>query len=138
MREIIFRGKRIDNGEWVYGGSIIHFNKECGEDRNLVFMPQYSEKCICTHDENDNIVAWDETCFYKIDPDTVGQFTGLHDKNGKRIFEGDILKWDEHVWGCPYNEPVVWDYGRLSLRENDWSEFCEIIGNKWDNPELLN
>ena len=65
------------------------------------------------------------------------QYTGLKDKNGKEIYEGDILKWDEKEWGAPFNELVEWDFDQLSSRVNDWHNHCEIIGNKWDNPELL-
>ena len=63
--------------------------------------------------------------------------TGLIDKNGNKIFEGDILQWDEIEWGDSFNELVKWDYEQLSLREVDWSCHCKIVGNKFDNPELL-
>ena len=65
------------------------------------------------------------------------QNTGLKDKNGESIFVGDILKWNEEEFGSPFNELVDWDYEQFSSRENDWKNHCEIIGNKFDNPELL-
>ena len=65
------------------------------------------------------------------------QFTGLHDKNGKEIYEGDILKWDEKKWGCPYLEVCEWNYGLLNMRFNDWKDHCEVVGNIYENPELL-
>ena len=141
IREIIFRGKRADNGEWVCGGSIIRFNKEQGEDCDLVFMPQYDEKCLCTHDANDNIIAWDKTMFYKIDPSTVGQYTGQTDKNGKRIFEGDVVEYQEYG-----NLAVAWDDGAFQLMREDTfydmldhytSGISTVVGNIHDNPELL-
>jgi hypothetical protein len=72
-----------------------------------------------------------------VEQDSIGQYTGLTDKNGKKIFEGDIIDWDELEWGCPHRELVVWNYPQFSIREDDWGEWCEVIGNIHDNPELL-
>jgi uncharacterized phage protein (TIGR01671 family) len=124
MREILFRGKRCDNGEWVNGFLL----KEC----------------------NYATCSWNLAIEYKTDrfgkfaydvaevvTETVSQFTGLTDKNGKKIFEGDILKWDVAEWGGEHCELVEWDYSLFSMRKNDWQHFCEVIGNIHDNPELL-
>lgn len=115
MREILFRGKRKDNGMWIHG-DYQHF-----------------------HIENDIYVyigRWGKE-MRSVKPETVGQFTGLFDKNGKEIFEGDILKWDDIEWGSEHLELVEWNYSLFSIRKDDWNEWCEVVGNIHDNPELL-
>lgn len=115
-REILFRGKRIDNGEWVYGQYAYLLNARTKDGEPIKHM----------------IV--DGTPFGQtVDPSTVGQYTGLTDKNGKKVFEGDILKWDSDEYGSEYNEICSWDYELLDMRKNDWKEWCEVIGNIHDN-----
>lgn len=72
MRKILFRGKRLDNGQWEYG----NFNR-------------INDKCYIFPED-----APDSFDNYEVDPTTVGQFTGLTDKNGKEIYEGDAVKYD--------------------------------------------
>lgn len=117
MREHIglYRGKRLSNGKWMQGNLLQYSDGTC---------------CICH--------AGSRVNHYKVDPTTIGECTSLRDKNGKLIFEGDILKWDEREWGCPYSEVAEWKYPLLAARKNDWKEWCEIIGNIHDNKELLN
>lgn len=131
MREILFRGKRIDNGKWVEG----YYYRSVGRD----------------------IIA--ASCDHIVDPSTVGQYTGLTDKNGKKIFEGDILAVEqisdsiEHFESpvkCPYNVVVKWDkcswmWETIGTARKRYLHFpeawlfrkCEVIGNIHDNPELL-
>ena len=126
-REILFRGKRTDNGEWVYGnlidsdsivGKIVDFDGE-------YFIPEF---------------------WYKVVPETVGQFTGLTDKNGIKIFDGGIVRLYDDSEDELVNGVIVFNA--------DFCSFCvsmkchedvmlmahwqyEVIGNIYDNKELL-
>ena len=152
MREILFRGKRMDNGEWVSSGNIIRFNPENGED--LVFIPALNEPCRCVHNENDNIEAFEKGMFYKVDNNTVGQFTGLIDKNGMKIFEGDIVKseftqkpykvcFGEYTYSNEYGDEESacgWyneEEGGYATAFGSPDAWATVIGNIHDNPELM-
>lgn len=136
MREILFRGKRVDNGEWVYGD----------------LLQPTKEKILNIYEISDyNSLMGDR---HEVYPETVGQYTGLNDKNGKKIFEGDILQdkfgqikivdySDE--WGAfrtcfvrALNEEgkIVATVGGASFVGTIWRKY-EVIGNIHDNPELL-
>lgn len=126
MREILFRGKRLDNGEWLEG-SLWLYGEKARIDDNLGFP-----RGLC----------WEE-----VDPATVGQFTGLDDKNGRRIFEGDLCLCDRHI-NDSFDKTVFeisFDPLRGYYGESNWGnefdadsfEMCEVIGNIHDNPELL-
>ena len=122
MREIKFRGKRLENGEWVYGG--------------IAFFETY---IYITHPkEEDGFVHW----FIGIDAETVGQYTELKDSNGREIYEGDILSWE----GYP---PAIVSFieGTFSVFDSTSDDTgqllievligAEVTGNIHDNPELL-
>ena len=113
MREIKSRGYQEALGYFVHGS---YFVDEKGEHW---------------------IIRDDGFKYYIWNPKTIGQYTGLKDKLGTEIYEGDILQWDEKEWGAPYKEVVKWDYDLLSMRENDWKNHCEIIGNVHQNPEIV-
>ena len=134
MREILFRGKRIDNGEWIEG-YLVKLGRESFSDPE-----RYG---IC----NKAIpVGGSGVCYnLKIDeviPETVGQYTGLTDKNGKKIFEGDIIQF---CTGMKLHYIVEFGFGgfmvsRYDIRDaiiNVYNCPCEVIGNIHDNPELL-
>lgn len=128
MREILFRGKRTDNGEWAYG----YYSAE--------------EFNVLTYeiDKIPRIQQLGSTGCYGVKSDTVGQYTGLTDKNGMKIFEGDIVVWDYDEVdsdGSTHSTPEVvrWDTDTCGFAVNDdkIDKECRVIGNVHDNPELL-
>lgn len=143
MREILFRGKRIDNGEWVEGFLIF--------DREFYGKPDY-HSYIVNHSHPSGCFGGD--IYIEVDPSTVGQYTGLKDKNGKRIFEGDVIKTHSGiagriVFGNCYDDEYCFcangwffagsdeagDDCKLALTD-EWSGHV-VIGNIHDNPELM-
>ena len=147
MREILFRGKRIDNGEWVEGQTVVVIHQD---DNDLIFMPQHGEDV-----KADPMVGNDRALtsiygnYYQILPQTVEQYTGLTDKNGKKIFEGDIVKHEsgatvlfhkvvfERRNGCAYFGAVMGEYETWGFCNSFPPTLVEIVGNIHDNPELL-
>ena len=133
MREILFRGKCVNNGDWVTG---VYYKQ----------TEYYGDPCeehyIITSTED---LGYDQALdYYKVDPKTVGQFTGLYNKNSQRIFEGDIF---EYADDCRYK--VVWSDDKVGFYAdglnfedfdflgNFYEDQIEIIGNIHDNPKLL-
>lgn len=121
-REILFRGKGIDNGEWVFGDLI----------RNLIYDGREKEMRIgdIYFEHNGDIHG---TAVYKVIPETVGQFTGLTDRNRNKIFEGDI------VYNGVFKAQIELINGRFFPFCSDtfFADECEVIGNIYDNEELL-
>ena len=131
MREILFRGKRLDNGEWAHGNLVCWQDGTASIDDGSYDMPQWS-----------------------IDPATVGQYTGLTDKNGKKIFEGDIVEsaftkkpyivcFGEYTYTNEYGEEES-VCGWYNVEKGGYvtgfgfaHAWATVIGNIHDNPELL-
>ena len=150
MREILFRGKRLDNGEWTDGYIYEHEPALVGiASENDV--PEPSKWFIA----RTGFADWNmprPVEFVEIDPSTVGQYTGLKDKNGKRIFEGDIVDgqchsaWSHRLQRCDiaYGRNGFEARNHIDGLDSDYytyrvlfSKDVVIIGNIHDNPELL-
>lgn len=129
MREILFRGKRLKDGAWIEGFYCEFANNMSGEQEHFIQTVK-SDGRIDT--------------LYRVDPSTVGQYTGLTDKNGERIFEGDIVR--VFLRDGVEVGPIMWSdidarYKFASPDGTTYSVDCtcvfEKIGNIHDNPELL-
>ena len=152
MREILFRGKRKDTSEWTEGLTVFKLDK-------YVYMCK-SSMCEITYDLQYNIkaITSKNPFFVEVIPETVGQYTGLTDKNGKKIFEGDIIKYiyepGEGFWNANQKSVIVWDSTGFKLDGimgtnkyallQGWlvsvpcaSSLFEVIGNIHNNPELM-
>lgn len=138
MREILFRGKTY-SGEWAYGSLILAGSYCCILE---------AEECVHPMDYPylDNDLGTIDGQATPVDPETVGQFTGLLDKNGKKIFENDVIKTDQYdelasvMFNSYCGQFQVLFNDDYSEGLEDWhteSNHIEVIGNIYDNPELL-
>ena len=146
-REILFRGKLLRTGEWIEG----YYCKT--SDTTYAFSEDYDRHPVPEHHciLVDEITDWglpNRPTLHEVDPVTIGQYTGLKDRNGKRIWDGDILlftntdneqslydvRWDYHRW-------LVQMHGDYSAMPDDLDDFfcqyAEVIGNIHDDQELL-
>ena len=141
-REIKFRGKRIDDGKWVHGS----YTSMREKNRNNPFC-QVESKIF------HRIWQWEDGDWnmggyanYEVIPETVGQYTGLKDKNLKEIYEGDIIKYDfnnlnyriEFINAEFIARRFYENIEDLYPTEFDFGKECEVLGNIYENLELLN
>lgn len=118
MREILFKAKRIDTGEWVYGNYA--FTDVCG-GHHFIFQNKAFE--------------------HEVDENTICQYTGLKDKHGNKIWENDIVMLDDEYWVVKWSDNdaqfTIEDDCTIENFGNVWGMDCEVCGNLFDNPELL-
>lgn len=131
MREILFRGKRTDNGEWVEGSYLKWY-----------FLPGMNDWIVPLSGASSRLIECIE--HHNVVPATLGQYTGLQDKNGNRIFEGDIVRGrDALEKGLVVEGYIDHQYGSFCIVGDLMTHFrwldyeVEVIGNIHDNPELI-
>ena len=132
MREILFRAKRIDNGEWVEGYYVKTTLGKDIEPSDVIFVPW-------------NINRSEQWGWIKVLTETLCQYIGLKDKNGKRIWENDIVRIeesiDEGIGNIEFYGGMWYVDGKPSNSLYDIAEYddadVEVIGNIFDNPELM-
>lgn len=134
MRTITFRGKVKHDGRWVYGSLLVYGDGE----HNIFEQRKHNYKLDS----------------YNVEPETVGQFSGLTDQNGKEIYEGDIITlkgdyprvvlWDKMSWALMpteyYHDEYFWVMNLQHPGLDWWEEYAdefEIIGNIYENPDML-
>ena len=132
-REILFRGKRVGNGNWIEGYFV------------LLAINEGLKHAIYTGTDEGRFIL------FEVIPDTVGQFTGLCDKNGNKIFEGDIVRFYDKDWTANGIATVDFEKGRWKINGHYTTKLSsivwldlyrkgfeyEVIDNIYDNPELL-
>lgn len=136
MREILFKAKRLSDGKWVEG-ALFDGENHCIIGQIIDFSPYVEGEC--------KIVG------YEVDRNTICQYTGLTDKNGNKVWENDVVRYTDEIVNKVKTDLVEWNETHASFIRLHKSQMglqylyinegvlnrCEVIGNIFDNPELL-
>lgn len=146
MREIKFRGRCLDSGTWIYGSLFNSIWRKSADGSRVCYI--FPDNMLS--DDNGGGDCWEDFAEvaeqYEVDPSTVGQYTGLHDKEGREIYEGDIVSVSYGHPGLDSSGVIEYKCGGFILRYRDHGYLnpvdfsdCDIriLGNIHDNPELL-
>ena len=143
MNRYLYKAKRLDNGEWVIGNLITNVFFRLGQSIPYILCPDKAEyDCFEDFTEENGI--------FEVQPDTICQCTGLRDKNGKLIWENDIIEckdgkhnfqtqieWDAYCAGFIFQDTETSAVGLDTITANGLYSESKVIGNIFDNPELL-
>lgn len=151
MREMVFKAKRIDNGEWLIGNLVV--TEDAEEGWEAIIIPTLDSNMFIESGEKGDLgfENWN-----RVDENTICQYTGLTDKNGNKIWENDVVKATvkqnslcqsssySDFYKISYHEKHCYFYLKKKnnnlLFDGNWSYYLksiEVIGNIFDNPELL-
>jgi uncharacterized phage protein (TIGR01671 family) len=155
MREIKFRGKDSKTGEWRHGSLVYYPDNGLGDEAAYIFDPHETDagNAEVIIEEDSETTEHFSPIIWNVIPSTIGQYTGLKDKNGNEIYEGDIVQfmdgyriiddWDEYInRGTIFYDTEYACFGTTNLNQIDMKDLIdnadyEVIGNIHDNPELL-
>ena len=138
MREILFKAKRLDDGEWVEGNLI--FSADATENWKTVIIPITNSNMFAKENAEGNLGFEN---WYRVDPGTVCEYTGVLDDNCVKIFKGDIVR-EYDIFGKDKGVKVVkwdeffsqWNAGETGLYGGIVARY-KVLGNIFDNPELM-